>query len=214
MAELTRTGAGSELVHTRRDGTPVVWPVAGPCGVARPPARRFSRRTTTSPSASTRGRPAAAQTELARVTRVTASASWRLDRARDQQPLAAISPTPAPASTGWTPTRAARPGPRALAAIVSDGDRAAESSPGSEPCCPLGGGRQPCRLAQIITDVPLVRSEFPTVTILLQVSLDADLHRPGRSHPAPAGAHQSAGQRGRGDARCPAERRGSSSAAC
>jgi len=36
--------------------------------------------------------------------------------------------------------------------------------------------RQPCRLAQIITDVlPLVRSEFHRHDILLQVSLDADL---------------------------------------
>jgi len=161
--ELTRTGRlEGELVIPDATGHRSWWPVAG-LGVARPAGpRRFSRRTTTSPTQAHRGRLQQAQTELARVTRVTALGELAASIAHEiTSPWPPSSPTPAPASTGWTPTR--RRSTRSGAGRHRERRRPRGGGlTRIEPVARSAVARQPCRLAQIITDVlPLVRSEFP-----------------------------------------------------
>jgi two-component system, LuxR family, sensor kinase FixL len=182
MAELTRTGRWEgELVHTRRDGTPVV--VASRWSLRRGAPGQASAILETNNDITERKHTEdalqQAQTELARVTRVTALGELAASIAHEiNQPLAAIV-ADASACLHWLD---ADPPPLdqvrgALAAIVSDGDRAAEVLTRIRALLARSAvARQPCRLAQIITDVlPLVRSEFHRHDILLQVSLDADL---------------------------------------
>ena len=182
MAELTRTGRWEgELVQRRRDGTPVVvasrWSLrhAAP---GQPPAILETNNDITERKQAEDALQQA-QTELARVTRVTTLGELAASIAHEiNQPLAAIV-ADASACLHWLD---ADPPPLdqvrgALAAIVSDGDRAAEVLTRIRALLARSAvARQPCRLAQIITDVlPLVRSEFHRHDILLQVSLDARL---------------------------------------
>jgi len=182
MAELTRTGRWEgKLVHTRRDGSPVVV------------ASRWSRR----PAAP--GRPALiletnnditdrrraedalhqAQVELTRVTRVTILGELAASIPHEiNQPLAAIV---ADANACLNGLRADPPSlapvREALGAIVGDGNRAAKVLIRIRAL--LAGSvvtREPCQLARIIDDVlPLVRPELRRHGIALPLSVTRDL---------------------------------------
>ena len=182
MAELTRTGRWEgELVHTRRDGTPVVvasrWSLrrAAP---GRPPAILETNNDITERK---RAEDAVqqAQAELAHVTRVTTLGELAASIAHEiNQPLAAII-ADASACLHWLeadpPLLDQVRG--ALAAIADDGNRAAEVLTRIRALLARSGvAREPCQLALIIADVlPLVRPELRHHGISLQMSLDVDL---------------------------------------
>jgi two-component system sensor kinase FixL len=182
MAQLTRTGRwDGELVHTRRDGTPVV--VASRWSLRRGALGRAPAILETNNDVTERKQAEAAlhqtQAELARVTRVTTLGELAASIGHEiNQPLAAIV-ADASACLHWLD---ADPPPLdqvrgALAAIVDDGCRAAEVLTRIRALLARSPvARQPDRLAQIVADVlPLVRSELLRHEIALQVSLAAEL---------------------------------------
>ena len=182
MAELTRTGRWEgELVHTRRDGTPVV--VASRWSLRRGSPGRAPVILETNNDVTERKEAEdalhQAQTELARVTRVTTLGELAASIAHEiNQPLAAIV-ADASACLHWLD---AHPPPLdqvrgALAAIVGDGDRAAEVLTRIRALLARSTvARQSGPLAPIITDVlPLVGAELHRHDISLQVSMDPEL---------------------------------------
>ena len=182
MAELTRTGRWEgELVHTRRDGTPVV--VASRWSLRRGGPDRAPAILETNNDVTERKQAEdalhQAQTELARVTRVTTLGELAASIAHEvNQPLAAIV-ADASACLHWLD---ADPPPLdqvrgALTAIVGDGDRAAEVLTRIRALLARSAvARHPCRLADVIADVlPLVRSELRGHAISLHVCLDASM---------------------------------------
>jgi PAS domain S-box-containing protein len=182
MAELTRTGRWEgEIVHTRRDGAPVV--VASRWSLRRGAPGRAPAILETSNDVTERKQAEdalhQAQTELARVTRVTTLGELAASIAHEiNQPLAAIV-ADASACLHWLE---ADPPPLdqvrgALTAIVGDGGRAAEVLTRIRTLLARSAvARQPGPLAQIIADVlPLVRSELQRHEIALQVAMAADL---------------------------------------
>ena len=182
MAELTRMGRWEgELVHTRRDGTPVV--VASRWSLRRatpgqPPAILETNNDITERK---RAEDALhqAQAELAHVTRVTTLGELAASIAHEiNQPLAAIV-ADANACLNWLgadrpPLDQVR---AALSGVVDDGNRAAEVLTRIRALLARSVvARQPCQLARIIADVlPLVRPELRRHDISLQVSLAVDL---------------------------------------
>jgi len=182
MAELTRTGRWEgEIVHTRHDGTPLTV------------ASRWSFRRAAP------GRPAAiletnnditerkqaedalhhARAELAHVSRVTTLGELAASIAHEiNQPLAAIV-ADASACLNWldaddSPIDQVR---EALAAVVSDGNRAAAVL--TRIRAMLGRSsvaRRRCQIGAIIADVlPLVRPELSRHGILLQTAVASDV---------------------------------------
>ena len=182
MAELTRTGRWEgELVHTRRDGTPVV--VASRWSLRRGTPGRAPAILETNNDVTERKRAEdalhQAQTELARVTRVTTLGELAASIAHEiNQPLAAIV-ADASACLHWLEADppALDQVRGALAAIVHDGDRAAEVLTRIRALLARSVvARQPGPIAQIVDDVlPLVRAELRRHAIALQVSLAADV---------------------------------------
>jgi len=217
MAELTRTGRWEgELVHTRRDGTPVV--VASRWSLRRGGPDRVPAILETNNDVTERKHAEdalhQAQTELARVTRVTTLGELAASIAHEvNQPLAAIV-ADASACLHWLD---AVPPPLdqvrgALTAIVGDGDRAAEVLTRIRALLARSPvARQPGRLADVIADVLPPRPRRAASSRDHPPGVPGREHAGGRgrSHPAPAGAHQPAGQRVRGHAR----RRGRAAAA-
>jgi two-component system sensor kinase FixL len=182
MAELTRTGRWEgELVHTRRDGTPVVvasrWSLrhAAP---GRPPAILETNNDITERK---RAEDALhqAQAELNHVTRVTTLGELAASIAHEiNQPLAAIV-ADASACLNWLGAdRPPLPQVRAaLSAVVDDGNRAAEVLTRIRTHLARAVvARQPCHLDGIIADVlPLVRPGLRRHDISLHMSLAVDL---------------------------------------
>ena len=181
-AELTRTGRwDGELIHTRRDGTKVV--VASRWSLQRDGQGRPAGTLETNNDITERKRAEEAlqrsQAELAHVTRVTTLGELAASIAHEvNQPLAAIG-ADANACLNWL--AADRPDldsvREALAAIMKDGDRAAEVitrirallSRSSVP-------HEPCDLAGVIREVhPLVRPELGRHGITLEMSLATDV---------------------------------------
>jgi two-component system sensor kinase FixL len=181
-AELIRTGRwDGELIHTRRDGTKVV--VASRWSLQRDGQGRPAGTLETNNDITERKRAEEAlqrsQAELAHVTRVTTLGELAASIAHEvNQPLAAIV-ADANACLNWL--AADRPDldsvRGALAAIVKDGDRAAEVitrirallSRSSVP-------HEPCDLAGVIREVhPLVRPELGRHGITLEMSLATDV---------------------------------------
>ena len=182
MGELTRTGRWEgELVHSRRDGTPVVvasrWSLRRGAPGGAPAILETNNDVTERRQAEEALHQA--QTELARVTRVTTLGELAASIAHEiNQPLAAIV-ADASACLHWLD---ADPPPLdqvrgALAAIVDDGDRAAEVLTRIRALLARSAvARRPDRLARIVADVlPLVRAELHRHEIALEVSLAADL---------------------------------------
>ena len=182
MAELARTGRWEgELVHTRRDGTPVV--VASRWSLRRASPGRPAAILETNNDITERRRAEDAlhqvQAELSRVTRATTLGELAASIAHEiNQPLTAIV-ADANASLNWL---RAEPPPldkirEALLAVVADGDRAAEVLTRIRAL--LAGAvvpRQPVQLARIVTDVlPLVRPELRRHHIALELSVARDL---------------------------------------
>jgi len=181
-AELIRTGRWEgELIHTRRDGTKVV--VASRWSLQRDDQGRPAGTLETNNDI-TEGKRAEealqeSQAALAHVTRVTTLGELAASIAHEiNQPLAAIV-ADANACLNWL--AADRPDldsvRGALAAIVKDGDRAAEVitrirallSRSSVP-------HEPCVLAGVIREVhPLVRPELGRHGITLEMSLATDV---------------------------------------
>ena len=181
-AELIRTGRwDGELIHTRRDGTKVV--VASRWSLQRDDQGRAAGTLETNNDITERKRTEEAlqesQAELAHVTRVTTLGELAASIAHEiNQPLAAIV-ADANACLNWL--AADRPDldsvREALAAIMKDGDRAAEVitrirallSRSSVP-------HEPCDLAGVIREVhPLVRPELGRHGITLEMSLATDV---------------------------------------
>ena len=181
-AELIRTGRwDGELIHTRRDGTKVV--VASRWSLQRDGQGRPAGTLETNNDITERKRAEEAlqrsQAELAHVTRVTTLGELAASIAHEiNQPLAAIV-ADANACLNWL--AADRPDldsvREALAAIMKDGDRAAEVitrirallSRSSVP-------HEPCDLAGVIREVhPLVRPELGRHGITLEMSLATDV---------------------------------------
>ena len=181
-AELIRTGRWEgELIHTRRDGTKVV--VASRWSLQRDGQGRPAGTLETNNDITERKRAEEAlqrsQAELAHVTRVTTLGELAASIAHEiNQPLAAIV-ADANACLNWL--AADRPDldsvREALAAIMKDGDRAAEVitrirallSRSSVP-------HEPCDLAGVIREVhPLVRPELGRHGITLEMSLATDV---------------------------------------
>jgi two-component system sensor kinase FixL len=181
-AELIRTGRwDGELIHTRRDGTKVV--VASRWSLQRDGQGRPAGTLETNNDITERKRAEEAlqrsQAELAHVTRVTTLGELAASIAHEiNQPLAAIV-ADANACLNWL--AADRPEldsvREALAAIMKDGDRAAEVitrirallSRSSVP-------HEPCDLAGVIREVhPLVRPELGRHGITLEMSLATDV---------------------------------------
>ena len=182
MAELTRTGRWEgELVHTRRDGTPVVvasrWSLR-PGAPGRTPAILETNNDVTERKHAEDALHQS-QTELARVTRVTTLGELAASIAHEiNQPLAAIV-ADASACLHWLEADppALDQVRGALAAIVDDGDRAAEVLTRIRALLARSAvARRPGPIAQIVADVlPLVRAELRRHAIALEVSLAADL---------------------------------------
>lgn len=181
-AELIRTGRWEgELIHTRRDGTKVV--VASRWSLQRDHQARPAGTLETNNDITERKRAEEAlqesQAELAHVTRVTTLGELAASIAHEiNQPLAAIV-ADANACLNWLgadrpPLDQVR---AALAAVVDDGDRAAEVLTRIRTLLARSVvARQPCQLARIIADVlPLVRPELRRHDISLQMSLAVDL---------------------------------------
>ena len=181
-AELIRTGRWEgELIHTRRDGTKVV--VASRWSLQRDDQGRPAGTLETNNDITERKRAEEAlqqsQAALAHVTRVTTLGELAASIAHEiNQPLAAIV-ADANACLNWL--AADRPDldrvREALAAIIKDGDRAAEVitrirallSRSSVP-------HAPCDLAGVIREVhPLVRPELGRHGITLEMSLATDV---------------------------------------
>ena len=181
-ADLIRTGRwDGELIHTRRDGTKVV--VASRWSLQRDDQGRPAGTLETNNDITERKRAEEAlqraQAELAHVTRVTTLGELAASIAHEiNQPLAAIV-ADANACLNWL--AADRPDldrvREALAAIMKDGDRAAEVitrirallSRSSVP-------HEPCDLAGVIREVhPLVRPELGRHGITLEMSLATDV---------------------------------------
>jgi len=182
IAELTRTGRWEgELVHTRRDGTTVV--VASRWSLRRSTHGRALAILETNNDITERKRAEEAlhqaRTELAHVTRVTTLGELAASIAHEiNQPLAAIV-ADANACLHWLD---ADPAPldqvrEALAAVVNDGNRAAEVLVRIRAMLARSAvAREPCQLAAVIGHVlPLVRPELDLQGIALQMSLAADL---------------------------------------
>jgi PAS domain S-box-containing protein len=182
MAELTRTGRWEgELVHTRRDGTTVV--VASRWSLRRSAHGRVLAILETNNDITERKRAEEAldraRAELAHVTRVTTLGELAASIAHEiNQPLAAIV-ADANACLHWLD---AVPPPldevrEALAAVVNDGNRAAEVLVRIRAMLARSAvARQPCELAAVVGDVlPLVRAELDRHGIALQTSLATDL---------------------------------------
>jgi PAS domain S-box-containing protein len=181
-AELTRTGRWEgELVHTRRDGTTVV--VASRWSLRRDALGRVLAILETNNDITERKRAEEAldraRTELAHVTRVTTLGELAASIAHEiNQPLAAIV-ADANACLHWLD---ADPPPldqvrEALAAVVNDGNRAAEVLIRIRAMLARSAvAREPCQLAPVIGHVlPLVRPELDRHDIALQMSLARDL---------------------------------------
>ena len=182
MAELARTGRWEgELVHTWRDGTPVM--VASRWSLRRASPGRPTAILETNDDITERRRAEdalhQAQAELGRVTRATTLGELAASIAHEiNQPLTAIV-ADANASLNWLrvespPLDKIRD---ALLAVVADGDRAAEVLTRIRAL--LAGAvvpRQPVQLARIVTDVlPLVRPELRRHHIALELSVATDL---------------------------------------
>ncbi len=182
MAELARAGRWEgELVHTRRDGSPVTvasrWSLrrAAP---GRPPAVLETNNDITERKRAEEALHQA-QVELARVTRVTTLGELAASIAHEiNQPLAAIV-ADANACLNWLDADHPRLGQirEALGAIVSDGNRAADVLIRIRTLLARSVvAREPCQLDRIVADVlPLVRPELRHQGIALQMSLAADL---------------------------------------
>src|SRR5580765_3260792 len=182
IAELTRTGRWEgELVHTRRDGTTVV--VASRWSLRRSTHGRALAILETNNDITERKRAEEAlhqaRTELAHVTRVTTLGELAASIAHEiNQPLAAIV-ADANACLHWLdadrpPVDQIR---EALAAVVSDGNRAAEVLTRIRALLARSAvARQACQITAIVRDVvPLVRPELDRHGIALQMSLTPDL---------------------------------------
>ena len=182
MDELRRTGRWEgELIQTRRDGTTVVvasrWSLR-PAAPGRPLAILETNNDITERK---RAEDALHQArgELARVTRVTTLGELAASIAHEiNQPLAAIV-ADANACLHWlaaTPPRLdeAR---EALAAMVGDGNRAAEVLTRIRALLARTAvARQPCHLDEVIRDVlPLVRPELNRNRIAMETAVAADL---------------------------------------
>ena len=217
MAELTRTGRWEgELVHTRRDGTTVV--VASRWSLQRSTHGRALAILETNNDITERKRAEEAlhqaRTELAHVTRVTTLGELAASIAHEiNQPLAAII-ADANACLHWLD---ADPAPldqvrEALAAVVNDGNRAAEVLVRIRAMLARSAvAREPCQLAPVIGHVlPLVRPELDRHGIALQMSLAADLPPVLADRIHTGRSSSNARQRGRGSATCYPRGRGSS----
>src|SRR6267142_1219698 len=181
-AELARTGRWEgELIHTRRDGTKVV--AASRWSLQRDDHGRPAATLETNNDITERKRAEEAlqqaQAELAHVTRVTTLGELAASIAHEvNQPLAAII-ADANACLNWL--AAERPDVDsvrgALAAIVKDGDRAAEVITRIRAMLSRSSvAHEPCDLARIIREVhPLVRPELGRHGITLEMSLARDL---------------------------------------
>jgi two-component system, LuxR family, sensor kinase FixL len=182
MAELTRTERWEgELVHTRRDGTKVV--VASRWSLQRDTQGRPAGTLETNNDTTERKRAEDAlqqtQTELAHVMRVTALGEIAASIAHEiNQPLAAIV-ADANACLHWLaadriPVDKVR---EALAAIVTDGDRAAEVISRIRALLSRSSiAHEPCDLTGVIREVhPLVRPELGRHGITLEMSLATDV---------------------------------------
>jgi two-component system sensor kinase FixL len=181
-AELTRTGRWEgELVHTRRDGTKVV--VASRWSLQRDDQGRPAGTLETNNDTTGRKRAEEAlhqaQTELAHVTRVTTLGELAASIAHEiNQPLAAIV-ADANACLHWLavdrpPVDKVR---ETLAAIVKDGDRAAEVITRIRALLSRSSiAHEPCDLAGVIREVhPLVRPDLGRHGITLEMSLATDV---------------------------------------
>ena len=177
-AELTRTGRWEgELIHSRRDGTKVV--VASRWSLQRDeqgrPAGTLETNNDITESKRTEEALQDSQTELAHVTRVTTLGELAASIAHEiNQPLAAIV-ADANACLNWLAAdRLHLDSVReALAAIVKDGDRAAEVITRIRALLSRSSvAQRPCDLAGIIREVhPLVRPELGRHGITLEMSL-------------------------------------------
>ena len=182
MAELTRMGRWEgELVHARRDGTTVV--VASRWSLQRDTQGRPAGTLETNNDITVRKRAEEAlqrtQTELARVMRVTALGEIAASIAHEiNQPLAAIV-ADANACLHWLATDRAPVDKirEALAAILKDGDRAAEVITRIRALLSRSSiAHQPCDLAGVIREVhPLVRPELGRHGITLEMFLSTDV---------------------------------------
>ncbi len=182
MAELNRTGRWEgELVHTRRDGTPVV--VASRWSLRRASPGKPSAIIETNNDITEQKRAEDAlhqtQAELARVSRVATLGELAASIAHEiNQPLAAIV-ADASACLNWLdsahpPLDQMR---EALAAVVEDGNRAAEVLTRIRALLARSAvNRRPCQLGSIISDVgPVVRPELRRHGIAVQKSIALDL---------------------------------------
>jgi two-component system, LuxR family, sensor kinase FixL len=182
MAELNRTGRWEgELIQTRRDGTKVV--AASRWSLQRDEQGRPAATLETNNDITERKRAEEAlqqaQAELAHVTRVTTLGELAASIAHEiNQPLAAII-ADANACMHWL--EADRPDldsvRAALAAIVKDGDRAAEVIARIRALLARSSvAHEPCDLARVIREVhPLVRPELGRHGITLEMSLAKDV---------------------------------------
>jgi two-component system sensor kinase FixL len=177
-AELTRTGRWEgELIHSRRDGAKVV--VASRWSLQRDVQGRPAGTLETNNDITERKRTEEAlqdsQRELAHVTRVTTLGELAASIAHEiNQPLAAIV-ADANACLNWLAAdRLHLDSVReALAAIVKDGDRAAEVITRIRALLSRSSvAQRPCDLAGVIREVhPLVRPELGRQGITLEMSL-------------------------------------------
>jgi len=178
MTELMRTGRWEgELTHTRRDGTKVV--AASRWSLQRDDQGRPVATLETNNDITERKRAEEAlqqaQAELAHVARVTTLGELAASIAHEiNQPLAAII-ADANACLNWL--KEDRPDldtvREALAAIVKDGDRAAEVISRIRALLSRSSvAHEPCDLARVIREVhPLVRPELGRHGITLEMSL-------------------------------------------
>ncbi len=181
-AELIRTGRWEgDLIHTRRDETKVV--VASRWSLQRDDQGRPAGTLETNNDITERKRAEEAlqesQAELAHVTRVTTLGELAASIAHEiNQPLAAIV-ADANACLNWLAAdRLHLDSVReALAAIVKDGERAAEVITRIRALLSRSSvAQQPCDLAGVIREVdPLVRPELGRHGITLEMSLATDV---------------------------------------
>ncbi|HEY7037635.1 MAG TPA: ATP-binding protein [Methylomirabilota bacterium] len=179
MTEVHRTGRWEgELVHTRRDGSPVVvasrWALR-PAGPGRPAVILETNNDITERKRAEDGLDRA-RAELAHITRVTTLGELAASIAHEiNQPLAAIV-ADANACLHWLDADPAPMGQvrEALGAIVSDGNRAAEVLTRIRALLARSTvTRQPCRLVDVISDVlPLVQPQLSRHGVTLQASAD------------------------------------------